>query len=169
MPLNSMPSDGWILFIIVVLFLLFRISNAARRRKALAQKIKDANIRNLPNHVTKPSVNVMTPIGFENHCAKQLRDVGWCATLTPHSGDQGADIVARRASVSLVVQCKLYSSPIGNAAVQEAIAARVFYGATYAAVVSNQPYTASARELALRADVVLMAPTELSLANVRFT
>jgi len=53
--------------------------------------------------------------------------------------------------------------------VQEAIAARAFYGATHAAVVSNQPYTASARELANRADVILMAPVELTLATIIFT
>ncbi len=89
--------------------------------------------------------------------------------MTPASGDQGADIIARRTGVSLVVQCKLYSGLIGNAAVQEAIAARAFYGATYAAVVSNQLYTPAARELAKRADVALLSPVELTLATVRFT
>jgi len=122
-----------------------------------------------PLAFNQPSTNPLTPIGFENHCATLLRTAGWSAALTPHTGDQGADIIARRGEISLVVQCKLYNSPVGNSAVQEAIAARAFYGATHAAVVSNQPYTASARELANRAGVILMAPVELTLATISFT
>jgi restriction system protein len=57
-------------------------------------------------------------------------------------------VIANRAGKVLVLQCKLYGSPVGNDAVQQVGAARQFQAADLAAVVSNQPFTRSARELA---------------------
>lgn len=91
----------------------------------------------------------MDPVDYERYCAIQLRATGWNTRPTPATGDQGADIIAERADIVLVAQCKLYSSPIGNKAVQEVIAARTFYAASVAIVVSNAPYTPAARQLAL--------------------
>jgi hypothetical protein len=82
--------------------------------------------------------NILTPLGFERHCADILARQGWRAKLTAGSTDQGVDVLARKGRVSVVIQCKLYSRPVGNAAVQEAIAGQAFMGATHAAVVSNQ-------------------------------
>ena len=62
----------------------------------------------------------------------------------------------------LVVQCKLYSGSVGNAAVQEVIAAREYEYADLAAVVSNGPFTASARELASAANVLLLHHDEIA-------
>ena len=91
----------------------------------------------------------MNPIDYERYCALQLERAGWSTRLTAATGDQGADIVATRADGKrLVVQCKLYSQPVGNDAVQQVHAARTFQSADFAAVVSNQPFTRSARELA---------------------
>ena len=105
--------------------------------------------------------DVLTPLGFERHCAALLRANGWTAILTAGSGDQGVDVLARRGDTSVVIQCKLYSKPIGNRAVQEAIAGRSYMGATHAAVVSNQLYTPAARELAQRTRVMLLAAADL--------
>ena len=71
------------------------------------------------------------------------------------SGDQGADVVAERNGRQMVVQCKRYSRPIGNKAVQEAAAARAYYRADLAAVVGTAPFTASAHDLAKATDVIL--------------
>ena len=110
----------------------------------------------------------MTPIGFERHCAALMREQGWRATLTAGSGDQGVDVLAKRRGVSVVIQCKLYSKPVGNAAVQEALAGKQFMGATHAAVVSNQPYTRSAIDLAGRTKVFLLSDNDLRRANDLF-
>ena len=119
--------------------------------------------------VTLVEPEVLTPLGFERHCAALLRAAGWHATLTAGSGDQGVDVLARRGDLSLVVQCKFYSKPIGNRAVQEAIAGQSFTGATHAAVVSNQPYTSAARDLAQRTRVMLLTPADLSALDRFFT
>ncbi|MGH7050198.1 MAG: restriction endonuclease [Acetobacteraceae bacterium] len=103
----------------------------------------------------------MSPIDFERCCADYLGLTGWDARTTKGSGDQGADVIARKANHLLVVQCKKYQKPVGNKAVQEVIAARAYQRATAAAVVSNQTYTRAARELAEKAGVLLLHFTDL--------
>lgn len=108
----------------------------------------------------------MSPTEFEQRCADYLSLKGWKAQTTKESGDQGVDVIAHKAGHVLVLQCKLYSSSIGNKAVQEVYAAKAYTGANMAAVVSNQRYTQSAQELAAKTGVLLMHFTELqSLAK----
>ena len=112
--------------------------------------------------------SVLTPPGFERHCAAILARRGWRAKLTARCTDQGVDVLSRKGRVSVVIQCKLYSRPVGNAAVQEAIAGQAFMGATYAAVVSNQTYTRAARALAERTRVLLLSAEDLRRADRLF-
>lgn len=102
-----------------------------------------------------------SPVHFEVRCAEILTRAGWVTSLTKASGDQGADIVVEKPGLRGVVQCKLYSSPIGNTAVQEVYAAKGIYNATFAAVVSNHDYTVSARQAAAALDVILLNDFDL--------
>ncbi len=104
----------------------------------------------------------MHPIDYEGFCAMQLQKAGWDARTTVASGDQGADVIAKQAGKILVVQCKLYSGSIGNDAVQQVMAAKTFQSAQIAAVVSNQPYTRSAKQLASTSRVYLLHHDELA-------
>ena len=103
----------------------------------------------------------MDPVQYEMYCAHLLQTAGWVTRATPKTGDQGADIVAERRGVSLVVQCKLYSSHVGNGAEQEALAARAFHRTNLAVVVSNAAFTKSARQLAGMSDVALLHHSQL--------
>ena len=102
------------------------------------------------------------PLEFEHWCAQQLIKFGWDAKATAGSGDQGADVIATKGDRKLVLQCKLYSSPVGNKAVQEVYSAKQFYHCTEAAVVTNNAFTPSAQKLANSASVKLLLHTELS-------
>ena len=102
------------------------------------------------------------PIEYEHFVAETLRRHGWDARTTQASADQGVDVVATRGPVTLAVQCKLYSKPVGNAAVQEAIAGRQFLNAEHAAVVSNSNFTRAAKELAASAGVLLLHHEQLT-------
>ncbi|WP_082478744.1 restriction endonuclease [Methylobacterium sp. Leaf102] len=101
-------------------------------------------------------------IAYERFCAERLREAGWNARATQASGDQGADIVAERAGVRLVVQCKRYGKPVGNGAVQEIAAALRYWSGDMAAVVSNAGFTPAARKLAAATNVVLLHHDQLS-------
>jgi len=105
--------------------------------------------------------NDMDPHHYEQFCALLARKCGWNANTTSGSGDQGADILARKAGRTLVIQCKKYSKPVGNKAVQEVIAAREYTQADNAAVVSNSTYTKSAKALAHASQVHLWHHVDL--------
>lgn len=93
---------------------------------------------------------------FEYFCADILKANGFKnVEVTKGSGDQGLDIIAYRDDVKYGIQCKCYSSDIGNKAVQEAFAGKTYYGCHVAAVLTNRYFTKSARELAERNGVLL--------------
>jgi len=94
---------------------------------------------------------------FENWVAESLTGFGWEANVTSGSGDQGIDVIAIKDGKKAGIQCKLYSSPIGNKAVQEAHAGKAYYKADAVAVLSNAPYTASAKDLASVTGVTLLS------------
>ena len=82
--------------------------------------------------------------------------MGFETTVTRKSGDQGADIIAKRNGRKYIIQAKFYNSPVGNKAVQEVVAALAMYQADYGIVVTNSTYTQSAIELAKANDVELI-------------
>lgn len=98
----------------------------------------------------------MSPAEFETFCAEQLRGGGWIARVAGQPGDQGADVVAEKNGVVIAVQCKKYTRPVGNKAVQEAAAARAHQNANYGIVVTNNKYTKAAEHLAKTNNVFLL-------------
>ena len=74
---------------------------------------------------------------------------------TPRSGDHGADLLIRLGSVVVALQAKRYIGVVGNAAVQEIFAAKQFYDADFAMVVTTSRYTQPAQVLAAKLEVTL--------------
>ncbi|MFG5120485.1 restriction endonuclease [Methylorubrum sp. POS3] len=110
-------------------------------------------------------VECLTPLEFELWCSQVLKELGWQVRTTKTTGDQGADIVAEKDGKSLVIQCKLYSAPVGNKAVQEAYSAQRHYAARASAVVTNAGFTRSAQELAASTGVILMHHSQLETVD----
>lgn len=121
-----------------------RVSNAASQTPAIAA-------------ISAPK----TPAEFEVFCAETLRAYGWTVARTPLAHDQGVDVIAEKNGVRVVLQCKLYSNPVGNKAVQEIAAGRAHQQAHYGAVVTNNSYTPSARQLATTNGIWLLHFTDL--------
>ena len=111
--------------------------------------------------LTEQDVANLSPVAFEAYCAWVLNENGWQANTTKSSGDQGIDVIATKGKFKAVFQCKKYTSPVGNKAVQEVIAGKTFASADLAFVVSNTQYTRSAVELAHKAGVHLIHYSEL--------
>jgi restriction system protein len=103
----------------------------------------------------------MTPREFEHYCADVLREMKWKARVTQASGDQGVDIVAEKRGVRIVIQCKKYSKPVGNRAVQEIVAAIAHEGARRGVVVATCDYTPAAVKLAASNQVLLLRHEDL--------
>lgn len=99
---------------------------------------------------------VKNGVEYEHYVAWVLSSGGWTPQMTPGSGDHGADIIASRGGFRVAVQCKLYSSPVGNTSVQEVYSAKDFYGCHYAVVVSNAEFTRAARKISSSLGVALL-------------
>lgn len=103
----------------------------------------------------------ITPLNYEKSITIKLKSLGFNARTTKASGDQGADVIAKKNGISFAIQCKKYSKPVGNKAVQEANAGRDFYNCDYGVVVSNAGFTKSARQAANACKVILLNDTQL--------
>lgn len=112
-----------------------------------------------PPESTKPHKNVkdMTGIEFEGYCAERLINNGFYkVSVTPPSGDYGADIVAYdKSGRKWVFQCKRFKNKVGNTAVQEVVAAKAHYKADFGAVMTNSELTRGAKLLAEENNVVV--------------
>lgn len=109
--------------------------------------------------LSRPSGRSTSEIGieFEKKLIEEISEVYPNARIepTPKTGDQGADVIILIDGVKIVIQAKKYTGVVGNAAVQEVFAAKEYYEADYAMVVTSSRYTQSATTLAGKIDVEL--------------
>jgi restriction system protein len=101
-------------------------------------------------------VDAMNGFAFEDFLAKMFRTLGYDVEETKRTGDQGADLFVVRFGQKTVIQAKNYADNVGNAAVQQVVAAKNFYNADQAMVVCNRYFTPSAKELAGATGVTLV-------------
>lgn len=105
---------------------------------------------------TSTDFDIMTGEQFEHFCAELLLKNGFNeATVTQLSGDFGIDILAEKDGVTYAIQCKCYSSNIGNGAVQEAYSGKEMYKRMVAVVMTNQYFTPAAQKTAEETRVLL--------------
>lgn len=106
---------------------------------------------------------------YEYKCAKILKRKGFSKVeVTKESGDQGIDIIAYRNGKKYGIQCKYYTSPVGNHAVQEVFAGAKYYNCDIAVVMTNNTFTSSAKELAQKTNVLLWNETTIPLTTHSF-
>jgi HJR/Mrr/RecB family endonuclease len=106
--------------------------------------------------------NITTGYEFEEYLRSLFEGMGYIVNLTQKSNDQGGDLVIEKDRERTVVQAKFYSSPVGNKAVQEVVAAKSFYEANKGMIVTNSTYTNSAVALAEVNDITLIDGDELN-------
>lgn len=103
----------------------------------------------------------MSPYDYEDFCANEFNKNGWRANSTKGTSDQGIDVIAKRKNKTLVAQCKKYSKPVGNKAVQEVVAGISFYKADVGIVIATNGYTKSAKSLASANNIKLIHHSEI--------
>ncbi len=94
------------------------------------------------------AIDAMSGVEFEGYIAARLRRAGWQVGFTPVAGDYGVDLIAEKDGQSVAVQCKRHGKSVGVAAVQQVVSGALHHGCTRSIVVSNQEFTAAARQLA---------------------
>jgi Restriction endonuclease len=112
------------------------------------QKNKPAEVVNFNN---------LSGIEFETFIVKLLIQNGFDDVRgTPASGDQGADIIAKKDGKTILIQAKRYKEVVSNKAVQEIISAISYYGGDEGWVVTNSTFSASAKALAQKGNIKLI-------------
>ena len=107
-----------------------------------------------PNPMGK--VDHMDGHHFVKYCATVLQKNGFVnVSVTPGSGDQGVDVIAEKEGVRYAVQCKCYSSALGNTPVQGVCAGKSMYNCHVGVVMTNNYFTAGAKQLAEKNGILL--------------
>jgi len=112
--------------------------------------------------INSVDIESLNPYEFETFCAEYLQSRFWNAEVMGKSADQGVDVLAKKDNVAVAIQCKKYSSSVGNSAVQEVYTGRLHYNADFAVVVSNSGFTKAAQSLALSTGVKLVSVYQLA-------
>lgn len=111
--------------------------------------------------ITMYAVDAMSGYDFEDFLSKLFTTIGYDVQVTKRSSDQGADLFAEKFGKKVVIQAKNYRDNVGNAAIQQVLAAKTFYRCDDAMVVTNSFFTPSAKELAESGSVRLINRKEL--------
>lgn len=107
-------------------------------------------------HSPITDIDSMDGHAFERWCADLLRHNGFTSVeVTRGSGDQGVDILAEKEGIKYAIQCKNYSTDLGNKPIQEVNTGKVIYRCHVAAVMTNRYFTSGGREAAAATGVLL--------------
>jgi restriction system protein len=129
-------------------------------RQYIDEREDAMTLNSIKNPVTK--FDLLDGTAFEHLLGRLYEKMGYAVQMTGKTGDQGGDLVATRAPERIVIQAKCYKNQsVGNAAVQEAAAARSMYDGNKAMVITTSDFTKEARELARATDVELISRKEL--------
>ena len=98
---------------------------------------------------------IKTGEDFEKFILWRLKSKNIVCDQIGGAGDQGVDIVVYGGDHQVAIQCKFYSHPVDNSAVQQVFAGMKYHGCTKALVISNAEYTPGAMDLAEKTEVKL--------------
>ena len=122
----------------------------------ILHRIPETRSTNINSQYIHTDIDNMDGHSFEYFCADILRHEGFTnVTVTPGSGDQGVDILAKKEGIAYAIQCKHYSSPVGNTPIQEVFAGKAFYGCQVGIVMTNSTFTTGAVQLAQVTGIIL--------------
>lgn len=101
-------------------------------------------------------VDCMEGHDFEQWCASLLVKNGFInVEVTPSSGDQGVDVLAEKDGIRYAIQCKCYSSDLGNTPVQEVHTGKELYRCQIGVVMTNRYFTNGAKQAAAATGTLL--------------
>ena len=148
-----------------ILFEKFNIGYEEEEVKQLIEQAKEEIEleefeKNLGAPLQEPKIKIgdfmeLNGYEFEEYLKNLFELLGYTAIQTSLSGDQGADLILSKDDEKIVVQAKKYDGKVSNKAVQEIAAAKNYYEADKAMIVTNSSFTKSAIELAFSNDVEL--------------
>jgi HJR/Mrr/RecB family endonuclease len=98
---------------------------------------------------------------FEDLLVRLYTSMGYIVEHPGGTGDQGGDLILNKNGQRILVQAKRYSGNIGNAAVQQAVAAKSYYDCNRVMLIGSSNFTRAALELASYNQVELIGKSEI--------
>lgn len=145
---------GFIALGLVGLGFLFIVLKSVK--KALAER----ELFNLQS-LDRETINKLTPIELELLVGQIYKDLGYKVHVSEGKKDHGIDVEARKDEKLIVVQCKRWGKPVGEAAVRDLCGVRYHVNATGAALVSLSGFTQPATEYARQNKINLIGKERL--------
>lgn len=125
-------------------------------KKALAER----ELFNL-QRVDRETIDKLTPIELEQLVGQIYKDLGYNVHVSEGKKDHGIDVEARKEEKLIVVQCKRWGKPVGEAAVRDLCGVRHHVNATGAALVSLSGFTQPAMDYARQNKINLIGKDKL--------
>jgi hypothetical protein len=95
-------------------------------------------------------VSAMSGAEFERFVGKLYARLGYNVSFTQGGADQGVDLILCKDGRKIAVQAKRWNGSVGNKAVQEAIAGKLYYGCSHGMIVTTSTFSNSAVVLAAK-------------------
>lgn len=130
-----------VVVLLLIVFLIVGVVKGKGKRKFLKLKLTQ--------------IDYLSGRDFEKYLYYKLRSERYKVKLTPSSHDFGADLVLKKGTKKIIIQAKRWKDNVGISAVQEIVAAKSYYNAKYAMVITNSCFTRSAKDLANANGVIL--------------
>jgi HJR/Mrr/RecB family endonuclease len=92
----------------------------------------------------------MSGAEFERFVGKLYTRLGYSVSLTSAGADQGVDLIISKHGQNVAVQAKRWVGSVGNKAVQEVIAGKLYYGCPHGMIVTSSTVSNSAVALAAK-------------------
>lgn len=156
---KSFYENNPITFIVgLVFFVSFLLIVVKSFFKRLKRKFKINKYKNYDFS----KIDYMDGIEFENLIDAKFQKMGYTTKLTKATKDYGVDLIAIKNKKSIAIQIKRYNRNVGVKAIQEVIAAKAFYKADTAMVLTNSYFTKPAKNLAKETNVILIDRSKLA-------
>lgn len=133
--------------IFLIFYLIFNYIKTEKLKKIHIEELRQSSIY---------EIDCMNGRQFEEYLSYLYEFFGYQTEVTKGSGDFGADLILKNNNETIIVQAKRYSNKVSLQAVQEIVAAKKYYNASHAWVVTNNYFTAPARKLADANEVLLV-------------
>ena len=154
----SIIIGAWPLWVLLVAFIVFKVLGKIALERIDKKKIKDSGIED---------VDQMKGEDFELFLETLFENMGYKVERTRKQGDYGADLIISKSigkGSRTAVQAKRYNNKnVSVDAVQQAVAAKGYYGCQDAMVVTNSNFSKSAQKLANKNGVELWDRNKLMI------
>lgn len=111
----------------------------------------------LLKNLTISKIDTLSGVEFEEFICDFFNYLGYKASTTSLTGDNGIDILAKSKDNSIGIQTKLYyNHSVGNKAIQEVFSGKNYYKLSHAIACTNWKFSAPAIDLASELKVALI-------------